>query len=96
MPNIGACLVCDGTGRIPANHADPYHKRLAGYDKTTDTAPCRNCGGQTMSCVGTGQVWLRPDGTPCVHEYEYKLLGNCWHGYTCKHCGYSYTIDSGD
>ncbi len=60
------------------------------------TLPCTNCGGATMSCRGTGQVRLRPDGTPCLHKYTGQTVGNCYHRYTCTECGDVYHIDSGD
>lgn len=98
----GTCPVCQGTTRcaVPENTelVEELHLRhLAGYDAQTDTLPCRNCGGQTMLGQATGLVNLRRDtGEPCVHEYIYTPLGRCYHGYTCRHCGYNYTIDSGD
>lgn len=30
----------------------------------------------------------------CKHEFVHKLLGNCWHGYTCSKCGAQYDVDS--
>ena len=32
----------------------------------------------------------------CAHEMEGKNLGRCYNGYTCKKCGYHYTVDSSD
>ena len=93
--NTGTCPVCEGTCRKPAGDGR-YKIYTAGYDAATDTVPCTNCGGQTMWGKPTGQVPLRPNGEPCKHEYNYTKLGRCYHGYTCKHCGYSYDIDSGD
>jgi hypothetical protein len=63
------------------------------------TLPCTNCGGKTMSLKGTGTVPLRPDGTPCIHEYTQTSRSNPrrgYHDYECKHCNYRYVIDSGD
>ena len=60
------------------------------------TFPCNNCGGQTMSSRATGQVPLRPDGTPCLHEYVHTKIGRCYYQSDCKHCGHRYHIDSGD
>lgn len=60
------------------------------------TFPCNNCGGQTMFSKAIGEVPLRPDGTPCLHEYTHKTTRNCYHESTCKHCGFYYAIDSGD
>ena len=90
----GICPVCNGTMREPAT--GDYKSSCYGYDKETDTLPCTNCGGQKQWGEPTGIVRLREDGTPCKHEYRYALLGNCYHGYSCKYCADSYTIDSGD
>jgi hypothetical protein len=57
---------------------------------------CQNCGGQTMYGKPTGRVPLRPDGSPCKHDYDFEDLGPCLSGYTCRHCGFKYRIDSGD
>jgi len=94
---MGTCPVCNGSGRVALSDRDrKYAPNLYGYDKETDTVPCRNCGGQTMYGEPTGKVLLRPDGTPCVHEYVGVQRGRCYTVYTCKHCGSSYDIDSGD
>lgn len=90
------CPVCNGTKRMPATKAPAEYKYVRSYDAETHTLMCGNCGGQTMGGMATGETRERPDGTACKHEYEYKSLGRCYHGYTCKHCGYGYTIDSGD
>jgi len=95
MKPQGICPVCNGTCRIPAGDS-PYKKMFAGYDAATDTLRCDNCGGQTMESHCTGKVNLRADGTPCKHEYVGVKTGNCYHTYTCKHCGDVYSIDSGD
>lgn len=93
----GTCPVCNGTKRVPVpSEAQGYKKSISGYDPGTDTFPCSNCGGQYMSGRPTGQVNLRKDGQPCIHEYISELLGRCYRGYTCKHCGDYHTIDSGD
>lgn len=89
------CPVCNGSGRRPAGD-DKYKHVYAGYDKDTDTLPCNNCGGQTMFGRATGKSYLREDGTPCKHEYTSRVAGRCYTIYTCRHCGYSYDIDSGD
>lgn len=91
----GPCPVCSGTGRVPAGDYK-YKAIISGYDAATDTQSCRNCGGQTMYGVASGQVPLRPDGTPCKHEYEGRNAGRCYTIYTCKHCGDKYDIDSSD
>ena len=94
----GKCPVCNGSGRVPC----PYDKEttwlnsMSGYDAATHTSVCRNCGGQTMSGRATGEVRINKYGIECHHEYESRTLGRCFYGYTCKHCGDYYTIDSGD
>lgn len=93
----GICPVCNGTHRIPVpERSQQYKNVLAGYDKETDTLACSNCGGQRMFGRPTGEVRLRSDGTPCKHEYTGVSRGRCYTVYTCKHCGDSYDIDSGD
>ena len=89
------CPVCNGVGRVPAGDYK-YKHVVAGYDKETDTLQCNNCGGQMMYGRPTGKTRERPDGTPCTHEYTSKTIGRCLTNYTCKHCGLSYDIDSGD
>jgi hypothetical protein len=32
----------------------------------------------------------------CVHEFEHRSGGNCYHIYTCKKCGARYDVDSSD
>jgi len=94
---LGTCPVCNGSGRVPVPaHQQQFKHVYAGYDADTDTLGCMNCGGQTMFGRPTGQVPLRPDGTPCRHEYTSATVGRCLTEYTCKHCGHSYQIDSGD
>ena len=87
--------MCNGTRRVPAGDS-PHKRMIYGYDIQTDTFGCTNCGGQTMSLNPTGRVPLRPDGTPCHHEYVSTNAGRCYTIYTCKHCSHSYDIDSGD
>lgn len=91
----GVCPVCNGSKRVPAGDTK-YKHVLAGYNKETDTIACNNCGGQTMFGSPTGEAKLRPDGTPCKHEYVGTLRGRCYTVYTCHHCGDYYDIDSGD
>lgn len=94
------CPVCEGTGRIPApsffsNYAK--EKGWYGYSKEDDRCHCNNCGGQTMMGYGTGKTWPRKDDNkPCVHEFTGQSMGRCYVRYNCKHCGYSYDIDSSD
>lgn len=96
MAEKGICPVCNGSGRVPYTGDIRHAKWRAGYNETDNTLACTNCGGQTMSVHGTGKVNLRPDGTPCVHEYVGETVGRCYHRYVCKHCGDVYYIDSGD
>ena len=97
-PSTCTCPVCSGSGRQPVDGTNyaKYKSTLAGYDPATDTIPCQNCGGQTMYGLATGFTWARPDGTPCTHDYRGETAGNCYHVYTCIHCGHSYAINSGD
>ena len=95
----GVCPVCNGSGRMPTpDYLRQYGEKNGwyGYDKADDCCTCTNCGGQTMYGKPTGKVALRPDGTPCKHEYTSATVGRCLTRYTCKHCGSSHEIDSGD
>lgn len=93
----GVCPVCNGTCRVPVPADQQRHKTVvAGYDSATDTFKCTNCGGQYMFGSPKGEVNLRPDGTPCKHEYTGTVIGRCYTRYICKHCGDSHSIDSGD
>ena len=98
MIKSGTCPVCNGTKRVP--YVGKYAHIMAGYDKTTGTIPCGNCGGQYMSMTATGLVALRPDGTLCTHAYQetgpVDQRRRGWHEYTCTHCGDRHSIDSGD
>ena len=87
----GICPACSGTGKVPIEESE---KQYWNQGKTHKS--CKNCGGQTMEGYASGKVNLRDDGTPCLHEVRETKLGNCYYGYTCIHCGYSYNIDSGD
>jgi len=95
----GICPVCNGTTRMPVAEEHQEYKRLySGYNPVTDTLPCDNCGGQYMFSLPTGAVSLRPDGTPCKHEYKSKSNPRfqSLHIYNCVHCDDFYEIDSGD
>jgi len=67
-----------------------------GTGKSEDGRECNNCGGQQMYGRGTGQVNLRPDSTPCKHEYKSTTIGRCLTEYKCIHCSFKFDIDSGD
>ena len=91
----GTCPVCNGTGHMPC----PDHLRKSGqssgwygYRAEDDTVDCGNCGSQYMFGKATGQVNLRPDGTPCKHEYTGVNAGRSYTKYTCKHCGDGYSV----
>lgn len=93
---LATCPVCNGTKRVPAGDAQ-YTDIIYGYDKATHTFLCRNCGGQTMGLNPTGLVPIDPStGRGCVHHFEGRQAGNCYHVYTCTKCKYRYDIDSGD
>jgi hypothetical protein len=95
MSAKGVCPVCNGTLRVHAPEGNRF--KSCGFDAATVTNPCRNCGDQYQFSSGpTGAVPLNRDGQPCTHEYTGRQLGNCYRGYDCKHCGDSYSIDSGD
>lgn len=96
---LGTCPACNGTGHMPCpDYLRGYGQKNGwyGYRAEDDTVTCTNCGGQTMYGRPSGQVLLRADGTPCLHEYTSRTVGRCLTEYTCKHCGSSYQIDSGD
>ena len=95
--NRGTCPCCTGTKRMPVpTQKQSYKKSLYGYEPTSDTLACSNCGSQYMFGQPSGVVSLRSDGTPCLHEYSSSKGGRCLTNYTCKHCGDRYQIDSGD
>lgn len=83
-------------GYQPAGPGPFVHEQ--GYEG--GTLPCCNCGGQTMFGKPTGQVPLRADGTPCLHDYAGvstpEETRRCIHRRECRGCGHRYTIDSGD
>ena len=95
----GTCPVCNGTKQRPCpDNLRDYGKRYGwyGYNAENDTVQCNNCGAQYMMGTPTGEVRLRPDGTPCAHEYTGREAGRCRTIYTCKHCNETYEIDSSD
>jgi len=96
----GTCPVCNGTLRqTPPESEMSYVAQLnRSYDKETNTIACRNCmpKGMFASYEPTGVVSLNKDGQPCTHEFNERKIGRCYYSYTCKHCGDSYSIDSGD
>ena len=97
--HMGTCPVCQGTGRMPCpDNLRTYgvNNGWYGYSAEDDKVICTNCGGQTQGGRPTGKVRLRADMFPCIHEYVGKNIGRCYNGYTCKHCGDYYTIDSSD
>jgi DNA-directed RNA polymerase subunit RPC12/RpoP len=97
---IGTCPLCNGTGHMPCpDQLRSYGQRNGwyGYRAADDTVSCNNCGGQYMFSKPMGKVRLRPDGTPCVHEYNTSQgSGRYTTDYKCIHCGDKFVIDSGD
>ena len=104
MTNIpagyGVCPCCGGSGRVKLSEGDAWMrawKDLSYYDPETDTKTCHNCGGQTMGGKAIGYTKLdKGTGKGCHHEYVGRNAGRCYTIYTCKKCGSSYDIDSGD
>ena len=93
----GVCPVCNGSGRVPVPESmERYKNVIAGFDKETNTLSCTNCGGQYQWSKPTGEVRLNREGVPCTHSYASQTVGRCLTQYTCRHCGDSYQIDSGD
>ncbi len=91
------CPVCNGSCRVAVPESvQRYKSVMAGYDSATDTIPCHNCGAQYMWGSPTGLVNVNTQGEPCTHSYVGENVGRCLTKYTCKHCGDSYKIDSGD
>jgi hypothetical protein len=88
----GICPVCNGTAEVPLTTDESKYS----WNKGKTHRPCSNCGGQTMSGKATGTTLLNKEGVPCRHEYTSRTLGRCYTGYTCKHCGLHFAIDSGD
>jgi len=68
------------------------------------------CPGQTSTGTPNWTFYIAPSySTPrqnrdtfiigragCQHDMESTNLGRCYNRYTCKKCGYSYSVDSGD
>lgn len=94
----GVCPACNGTLRRPVLPSEEgYKKIMSGYDAATDTMACGNCGGQTMYGQSLGYTKIDPaTGLGCLHEYTGRNAGRCYTIYTCKKCGSSFDIDSGD
>lgn len=88
----GVCPVCNGTKERELTEQEKSYS----WNKGKTHCACTNCGAQRMFGSASGEVRLREDGTPCRHEYQGVSRGRCYTVYTCKHCGDSYDIDSGD
>lgn len=90
----GVCPICHGFGwdRIPEHSRKWYPEK--------HFMQCRNCGGQYQGGVtetSRGMVNFHTiSGLPCSHDYTLKNIGRCYNQYTCKNCGDTHTIDSGD
>jgi hypothetical protein len=93
----GICPVCNGSCRVPLSPEQQKYKHVySGYDKSTDTLACNNCGGQYMFGNPRGDVRLNKQGEPCTHLYQSSNAGRCLTNYRCSHCDDQYQIDSGD
>lgn len=89
------CPVCNGTCKVPLTEEEKQYS----WNRDKTDRECTNCGGQTMYGRATGKVPPRRDnGEPCKHEYGGSNPNNwrCYVSYCCKHCGFSYEIDSSD
>lgn len=87
----GVCPVCNGEKQIKMSERE----RMNSWSKS-EYKQCDNCGGQTMTGIATGKVFLNKEGNPCVHKYVGRNAGRCYTIYTCTECGMSFGIDSGD
>ena len=87
----GICPACNGTKEVLLKESELKYS----WNKGKTHQHCSNCGGSEMYGKASGKVNLRDVGEPCLHEMKGTKLGNCYWGYTCKYCGYSYNIDSG-
>lgn len=93
-PPTATCPKCNGSCRMPAND---LNRRCYGYDKETDSLPCNNCGGQTMSLKAEGVTTIDPaTGRGCMHDYQGSNAGRCLTRYVCTKCQDVYSIDSSD
>jgi hypothetical protein len=89
----GICPVCNGLGKVPL---DPVEAKYS-YNAGKTHKECHNCGGQQMFGKGTGRVPLNKEGQPCRHDYVGSATGyRSLVRLTCKHCGHSFEVDSGD
>lgn len=71
--------------------------KCEGTARSSSESDCRNCGGQTMAGRASGKTTINPKtGLGCLHEFEGHNAGRCYVRYVCKHCSYTYSIDSGD
>ena len=88
----GVCPVCNGTCEVELTNEE----KTRSWNKGHTHCSCHNCGGQYMYSNSRGEVRLNSEGAPCTHSYTSTNDGRCLTGYTCKHCGDRYQIDSGD
>lgn len=86
------CPKCNGSGVMPLTDKEKTYS----WNKGRATRECDNCGAQYQMCQSRGYVRPNREGTPCLHSYSGKNVGNCLTKYTCKHCGEQFEIDSGD
>jgi hypothetical protein len=86
------CPACNGT-----KLGTPYTEQEKKYWPAETHHVCINCGGQTMFGKPLGYTRINPSTLlGCLHEYSEQLISRCYRKYTCKHCAYSFGIDSGD
>lgn len=104
----GTRVVYEGCLHVPAHEAIELYNGIRPYCKMTvmengegylifDDALRGNSVPYSDEGVDRGYGWVPRFfrfKAGCDHEYESEKLGNCYHRYTCKKCGHSYTIDS--
>lgn len=95
---------------LPIKEIPQNLKDVAVYDN--DIVHCPQCHGRggrlnkthngerihqtCFQCYGKGWVLNGSPNDLCIHDFDHVLIGNCLHKCTCKLCGHSRMIDSGD
>lgn len=68
------------------------------FDNKPESTPKETEPKGEIKSYGYANGWSKtPDViAKCKHKVERKEIGRCLNEYTCKECGYSYKVDSGD